>query len=236
MALIGPRATRGDTLQEERPGPRRLVGGVRPSSFTRLEEDLLRIPGVVGARLTGEDEVTEVHIVASNGRNPKQIVRDVQSLAAAGFGITLDHRVVSVVQLEDTGQARRTETPGRPLIEMILTGAEDGRSWTRIRLRWANGEATEGQADLGDTPRARARGGVSAAIQALGPVLRQLGARLDVEDVLVQPLGAGSSVIVRATYRHGSTATEVVGSSIVRDDVAGAAVRALLHAVNRKLF
>ncbi len=206
----------------------------RPS-LTRLEEDLLRIPGVVAARLIGGDTVEEVHIVASNGRNPKQIVRDVQSLAAAGFGIEVDHRVVSVVQLEEGQPAEKSEVVGRPLVEMVLTGIEDGRSWTRVRLRWPNGEATEGEAELGDSPRGRARGAVGAVIDALNPALDRLGARLDVEDVLVQPLGAASSVLVRTVYREGSKETELVGSTIVHDDLVGAAVRAVLQAVNRKL-
>lgn len=223
------------SLYDETPGPRWTVGEVKRSSLTRLEEDLLRIPGVVGAHIVGDDQVTEVHIVASNGRSPKQIARDVQSLAAAGFGITLDHRVISVVQLEEPTSAPKSEGVGRPLVEMILTGIEDGRSWTRIRLRWATGEATEGEADLGDSPRARARGAVAAVIRALTPALDRLGARVDVEDVLLQPFGAASSVLVRAVYREGSRETEVLGSSIVQDDLVGAAVRAVLHALNRKL-
>jgi hypothetical protein len=245
-------------LLEERPGPRWAGAEVNRSSLTRLEEDLLRIPGVVGASLVGDDEVAEVHIVASNGRSAKQIVRDVQSLAAAGFGITIDHRVVSVVQLEDpmptedpmpSAESMPVEDPmlvgdpmpaksenvGRPLVEMILTGIEDGRSWTRIRLRWSTGEATEGEAELGDSPRARARGAVSAVIRALNPALERLGARVDVEDVLLQPLGAARSVLVRVIYREGSKETEVLGSSVVHDDLVGAAVRAVLHALNRKL-
>lgn len=195
----------------------------------------MRIPGIVGAHLVGDDQVTEVHIVASTGRSPKQIARDVQSLAAAGFGITLDHRIISVVQLEDAVSALKSETVGRPLVEMVLTGIEDGRSWTRIRLRWATGEATEGEAELGDSPRARARGAVAAVIRALNPAVERLGARVEVEDVLLQPLGAATSVLVRAVYREGSKETEVLGSSIVHDDLVGASVRAVLHALNRKL-
>jgi hypothetical protein len=203
--------------------------------FARLEEEILRIPGVSSARLIADDSVTEIHIVAGNDRSPKQIVRDVQSLAVAGFGITIDHRVVSVVQLEDAKPVEKSNIVRRPLVEMVVTGIEDGRSWTRIRLRWPDGEATEGESELGDSPRGRARGAVGAVVEALNPALERLGARVDVEDVLVLPLGGASSVLVRAVYREGSGETEILGSTIVHDDLVGAAVRAVLHAVNRKL-
>jgi hypothetical protein len=69
--------------------------------LVRLEADLPKIQGVSSARVVGEDEPSEIHVVASTARPPKQIVRDVQSLANARFGIPIDHRIVSVVQLND---------------------------------------------------------------------------------------------------------------------------------------
>ena len=69
--------------------------------LSKLEQDLLRVPGVRSARVIGGDVPTEIHVVTTSKRSPKQVVRDVQSLAAAGFGIPIDHRIVSVVQLDD---------------------------------------------------------------------------------------------------------------------------------------
>src|SRR5471030_1264051 len=52
--------------------------------------------------VTGPDAVqTYVHIVASRSKGAKQVVRDVQSLALAGYDIDIDHRIVSVVQFDD---------------------------------------------------------------------------------------------------------------------------------------
>src|SRR5260221_2583472 len=67
-----------------------------------LEEDLRRIPGVVGARAVADDggRIVEVHVLASLNKHPKQIVRDVQSVAKAGWHVDIDRRIVSVVQLD----------------------------------------------------------------------------------------------------------------------------------------
>lgn len=72
-----------------------------PLDVAAMERDLGRIPAVTSVRVVVEaDELQEVHLVGSAGRSPKLIGRDVQSLLAARWGIDVDHRKISVVQLE----------------------------------------------------------------------------------------------------------------------------------------
>mgnify|MGYP001546490669 CR=1 FL=1 len=69
--------------------------------YQELEETLCRLPTVDAARVVGENgTISEIHILGSPGQAPKQGVRDVQSLAMAQFGLTVDRRVISVVQIE----------------------------------------------------------------------------------------------------------------------------------------
>jgi hypothetical protein len=74
----------------------------RPAADDRTFEDALeRIGGVTSARVVraAGGRIAEVHIVATPERSPKQIVRDVQSVGLAKFGVDVDYRTVSVVQL-----------------------------------------------------------------------------------------------------------------------------------------
>jgi hypothetical protein len=65
-----------------------------------LEETLARLPAINAVRIaTDGDRVSEVHVLASPEKAPKQVVRDVQTLALARFGIDIDRRAVSVVQI-----------------------------------------------------------------------------------------------------------------------------------------
>ena len=48
-----------------------------------------------------ERPIDELHALVVEDRSPKQVVRDVQSLLYARFDLSIDHRVVSVVQLAD---------------------------------------------------------------------------------------------------------------------------------------
>jgi len=68
--------------------------------IAELEETLARLPSVNAVRVAGGGgEIREVHVLAAPDKAPKQVVRDVQTLALARFGITIDRRVISVVQI-----------------------------------------------------------------------------------------------------------------------------------------
>jgi hypothetical protein len=208
----------------------------------RLEHDLGKVQGVMSARVIGEEEPAEIHIVSSLTRSPKQVVRDVQSLAAARFGMPIDHRIVSVVQLEDSQPAAAPEAPalteapgGRPILERVVVASKGESSWVKVALVWPDGETTEGAGTAGATRETRARGATVALLQALGEVLERRDASVDVDHVLIHRIGSSDSVLVRAVFRDGGAPTSLIGSAVVYDDVATAAVQALLQAINRKL-
>jgi hypothetical protein len=237
---------------------------VGSSQLQRLQEELQRIPAVRSARVIGNDQPSEIHIVAGPERSAKQLVRDVQSLSAAGFGMTIDHRIVSVVQLEDedltpdesstsieaddvteraeaategqrvedVGEAERGE---RPMVERIVQATAGGGGWVKVALQWRGGEITEGVGVSGASREARARGAAAALLQALRPRLEPGGARVDVEHVVLHRMGQAETVVVRATYYGRQGASALVGVALLHDDAASATVRALLHALNRKL-
>ena len=205
----------------------------------RLERDLRKVQGIRSARVVGEEEPSEIHIVSTLDRPPKQVVRDVQSLAAARFDMPIDHRIVSVVQLDEELAARPARAPaaegGRPVLDRVVVASKGGSGWVKVVLRWPDGEVSEGSGSSGPTREARARGATVALLQALQPVLESRESRLDVEHVLIHRVGSADSVVVRAVFNDRGRPTPVVGSALVADDVATASVHALLQAANRKL-
>jgi hypothetical protein len=201
------------------------------------------VPGIRNVSVAGDESPTEVHIVADAGRSPKQIARDVQSLAAAALGLQIDHRIVSVVQigaprpaLQDGPRPSSGPRGHRPLLERVVLASTTGKGWVKVALRWHEGSVTEGARMVTHTRESRARGACDATATALCSQLEGDGSLVEVEDVAISRVGATDSVVVRARYYQNGTNTDLIGSAIVRDDVATAAARALLHAVNRKLF
>lgn len=72
--------------------------------YRAVEHELCRIPAVNAARIVATDgEPREVHIVACGDSQARQVARDVQSVARVTFGLELDNRSISVVQMGDAG-------------------------------------------------------------------------------------------------------------------------------------
>src|SRR4051812_23792665 len=65
-----------------------------------VEQLLTGLAGVISARVVTNTNgrLDEIHILASDHLHPKQIVRNVESALTAGFGITVDRRIISVAQ------------------------------------------------------------------------------------------------------------------------------------------
>lgn len=203
------------------------------SSIGDLRTAVLKIPGVESATIVGAPMPTEIHIVSLGKRTPKQIVRDVQSLAAASFGLKIDHRIVSIVQLEKDDVSPRAES--RPRIERVAIGNEGHSEWVEVSLRWPNNESTQGTGSSGRTREGRARGATTAVLECLDKALSLISATIEVDQIVIQRVGAADWVLVHAILFEGRDSLALLGSAMVHDDVATAAARALLDAVNRKL-
>ena len=218
-----------------------------------VERELCRIPEVRAARIVADDDGTplEVHVLASPGKQPKQLVRDVQSVALAARGLDLDHRIVSVVQLDDgNGTAPELATlmddepippspaPAPAVERVVLESASLVRSGVAATAEVAlrQGEATV---------RASTEGSSAAAV-----TLRLVAeATLEALRDLVPAAGRAAvetAAVVRAGEREVALAVFVVVVPPNEEVVAGSApvraggpheamARAVLDAGNRRL-
>jgi hypothetical protein len=217
--------------------------GVNDSvALVGFEQELSKINGVRNVKVVGGARPSEIHVIAGNTRSPKQIVRDVQSLAVAGFGVSIDHRIVSVVQIDEEPDApppsndgARVPSPGRPLVESVRSNIEGDKRSIHVILGWAEGVRTEGRAKSGTSRELQARAAMEATIEALAPILDGRSMRIEVEHTFLQAMGRDEAVVLRATVYEGDEVTPVTGAVLVDDEVAPAGVKALLHAINRKL-
>ena len=63
---------------------------------------ICKLNGVLSAHVSfnGQEEVDEIHVLANRGRSPKQIVRDIESILVTRQGLRIDHKKISVAQIE----------------------------------------------------------------------------------------------------------------------------------------
>ena len=202
-------------------------------SLRELEEVLTRLESIDAARIVNQgDRITEVHILSAPDKPAKQVVRDVQSLAMARFGMAIDRRVISVVQISpqeldlvSTDRAaltRVSETPNgtRTSVEVTLrhqdeehVGTASGPAVASARLRLV------GQATIDAIER---------TFDAIPPIA--------LDAMSVSTVGV-HQVVVAVVITAGSSGGEdfSIGSARSTGNDDDAAVKAVLNALNRRL-
>jgi hypothetical protein len=213
-------------------------GQVEDPTLVELEQELCRLPDVTAARIVpgGAHRPIEVHILARPGKPAKQVVRDVQSVALASFGIELDRRIVSVVQLGENGDsgpraADHAARDFRPRITTINAESNGLRSVVRVTLEHNGNEAIGfSEGSIATAPLVAA-----ATIDALGqiePVAECIG----LDSAQIVRVGIHDVALVTAVFVVPPTEEFVVGSAFVRhNQEAEAIARAVLDSTNRRL-
>jgi len=210
--------------------------GVTELDLTEVEREICRLPDVSIARIVTETDgrVSEVHIVAHPGKHPKQIARDVQSIALASFGLDIDRRVISVVQLGGSLVEDRLASDIRPSILAITAEANGLRSLVRVTLVREDDEAV-GFAEGSIATTARHRLVATATVDALRQ-LEPAAERIDVDHAQIVRVGAHDIAVVTVVFVVPPSEQLVSGSAIVRpQQEADAVARAVLDATNRRL-
>jgi hypothetical protein len=209
----------------------------------QLERELCRLPEISAARVVTDENgrPIEVHILADTAKHAKQVVRDVQSVALASFGIEIDRRIVSVVQLGNAANGNgHTEpveeaTPEfRPVLVNSTAEVSGLRSLVRVTLAQGEHEAV-GFAEGSIATTARHRLVASATVDALRQ-LETAAECIDVDSAQIVRVGAHDVAIVTLVFVLPPSEQLVAGSAIVRDHAeAETVVRAVLDATNRRL-
>jgi len=224
----------------EQPVDDAVVAPDPEEEILELERELCRLPDVSAARVV-IDEIgrpTEVHILANGTKHPKQVVRDVQSVALASFGIELDRRIVSVVRLHDEDAEAQSVTAvapsNRAVLGHVVSEVTGLRSLVRVTLARRDEEAV-GFAEGSVASSARHRLVAAATVDALRQ-LQPAAECLDVDSAQLVRVGIHDVAIVTIVFVIPPAEQMVSGSAIVRDHLdAEAVVRAVLDATNRRL-
>lgn len=233
------------------------VHGLDPWGLNQVEQLLLGISGVESLKLVpnGHGGVDEVHVLSRSDLSPKQVVRNIESALLAEFGLQIDHRKISVAQVEkpdihpepDLGEEA---TDGQPAAEtqdlepvasegmrrLLLDALEiDRRAGDRAvcRVTLHDDDATyEGEAEGPDFSRSRLDVAARAVLNALNEAtmedvtLRLEGtSRVEVQD--------RELVVAVVQGQENRRSVPLAGVSIIEDSPEEASVLACLHATNR---
>jgi hypothetical protein len=206
-----------------------------PSQRAEVERALTTVPGVLGARLVpGFDRpVDELHVLTSLSKAPKQAVRDLQTVLMARFGVSTDHRVISVVQLDDDAIAGGPERRGRVVVGRVAVAHEALEVQATVVLRDGDDELL-GEATGPSSATGQRRAVAEATLAAIRPVLADTG-RISLDGADVSEVLGRRVAIALVGFRTGRGEHTVAGSAMVRDAEADAIARSVLDALNRSI-
>jgi hypothetical protein len=213
------------------------LGDMDELDLAEVEREICRLPDVSIARLVAEPtgRVSEVHVVAHPGKHPKQIARDVQSIALASFGLEIDRRIISVVQLGGDALDPESVLAGLRASVVAITAESNGlRSLVRVTLGREDEESV-GFAEGSVATTARHRLVATATVDALRQ-LEPAAECIDVDHAQILRVGAHDIAVVTVVFVLPPSEQLVSGSAIVRpQQEADAIARAVLDATNRRL-
>lgn len=204
-----------------------------PRQRSEVERALATVPGVLGARMVPgfERQVDELHVLTNLDKAPKQAVRDVQTVLMARFGVPTDHRVISVVQLDEErvgGPAASRVTIGH--VAVTHAGLE-----VRAEVALRDGDAElVGVGEGSSTPAGRHRAVGRATLDAVRPLLGEDNV-VELEGTEVSEVLGRRVAISLVQFRTARGEHAVAGSALVRDATADAVARSVLDALNRSI-
>ncbi len=173
-------------------------------------------------------EPVEIHVLASNRRNVKSIVRDVQSAISARYGVDVDYHIISVAQVSSniiTGMGFRLIYSG---ISMRSSGKEVEVSVVLAR----DEERFTGTAVGSSIPFSRMRCIAQATLDAVKACTN--GSSF-FELASVEVIQSNSrSIVVSQVYCLPEN-TPLIGCVYAEPDQDAAVAQSVLDAINRKL-
>ena len=198
-----------------------------------LEESITHLDSVDAARVVADGpRITEVHVIAATGKAAKQVVRDVQSLAMARFGATIDRRVISVVQISPTELAGSGSN--RPALVSVHEEPNGTRTTLKVTLRFDDEDRT-GSAAGPAVASTRLRLIGEATIDAVEQTFD--GVPPIALDAVSATIVGSRRIVVAIVVSAGDGGGEhlTAGSAISTGDDGEATVKAVLDALNRRL-
>ena len=220
-------------------------GQVMQNTIEKMENGICTLNGVVSAHVVlslDGLEIEEVHVVATQDRAPKQIVRDIESLLLNETGIKIDHKKISIAQVHIIEE----EVGPEPDDSAVKDQKSDRIQFVSAKsntygLRWEVSVELE-------------RGGIPSAATTNGAGSRQNKSRLVAQataEAFNNFLGENKAVAIDEVQtiegiRHKTIVViltlltdrgekVLVGSSIMEEDQPRAVVHATLDAINRAM-
>jgi len=202
-----------------------------------IEAALSEVGAISAARVvvTPEGAISEIHVIAQPTKQPKQIVRDIESTLMARFAIPIDHKKISIALLgpETVSTPESRSSLVRPRILAVHASSSGVQASVSVSLEIADEEYT-GMASGPGSKTGRQRLVAQATLDAISQYAAATLA-FALEDVSIIQLGREKVAVSCISLVSGFGEQSLSGSALVRQNDNDSIVRATLDAINRRM-
>lgn len=206
------------------------------SILQEIEKNLKSINGVSNCRVIGDDQtIDEIHIINQTSRSPKQIARDVESYIKTAFKINLNHKKISIVNLDipmDTEDENEAFEFGKRIAFENLSITQGGRQAVIELELGFDGKMYKRQETSINIPDLRYNE-IGKLTLGLAQEICEDQLIFALNSIRVDQIAGNDIVLALVTIISNGEARINVGSAIIRDDVHSAIVKAVLDSINR---
>lgn len=205
---------------------------VRHEAVGDVESVICSLRDVISARVVADlnGDIEEVHVLTESTRTPKQVVRDIESAVMARLGMQIDHRKISVAQVQ--GNSKKEQK--RLKFSDVSISSDASRAEATVRLV-KDGTIYTGSASGLDSSNSQMRLVATATLRAVENAGAADGTMI-VEDMTTSVPLAGKNVVVVLVSTISDRGEDfLTGSAIVRKDLWKAVVNSTLDAINRRM-
>jgi len=197
--------------------------------FKELEERIKELEGIISCKITGDNDIDEIHIIASNNRDPKRIVRDIETMVLVNLDEEINHKKISIAQVN---QARKATDYNR--IEIVSISNENNRPVCHFRLNINDNMVDE--KITGTIEKSLPMMVAEGMVEILGKYTSFKG-KIRVENVFTTGMNDEIVVVQLVVYEHNNFLCQerLIGSVYINQNLPLATGKACLKALNRRL-
>jgi len=204
----------------------------RQVSVNDIESIICRLKDVIAVSVVPDScgDVAEIHVLTSASRPPKQVVRDVESAVMARLGFAIDHKKISVAQVNDNSPKYDHSRLKFSDVSISLNGSK-----TEATVRLTKGGAIyAGSANGLSSPAAQMKLIANATLRAITDAGLS-SSEVVLEDICEVTIGGRRVVVALVNMATDRGEDFLTGSAVIKQDIWKAVVNATLDALNRRL-
>lgn len=208
-----------------------MANGIQTTTSKHYSDLIDKLPGVMSSSIVFSGEnISEIHVLADTSRAPKQIVRDVQSAIIAQYGVTVDHKLISVAQIPSENELKMRS---RLIFEEINVSKNKERTSATVTL--SSGEASFAGTAFAMNDQLEINKMICRATLNAVENFVDESIHLSVSDAKQFSLGGETAIAVCVAVRSNGKVDRLLGGAFAGSDLETAVVRATLDALNRRI-